>query len=202
MDNPLWGAPRIHGELLKLGFEVTQSGLAKYMIKRPRPPSQRWRAFLSNHGVPTSPPWTSLLQRLASAYSMPSSSSGWRTLFGLTHSKSDRKMDCTADHGGIPLGLAPSYLIRDRDQIYGAAVTRRMGAMGIRDKPWLWAKDTYVGDPEKYARYYNESRDSSLSGQGCACPSADWEPRCHHLTAGSRWTSPPIWSNSDFRYTQ
>ena len=51
MDNPLWGAPRIHGELLKLDFEVTQSGLAKYMIKRPRPPSQRWRAFLSNHGA-------------------------------------------------------------------------------------------------------------------------------------------------------
>jgi hypothetical protein len=50
VDNPLWGAPRIHGELLKLGFEVAQSSVAKYMVKRPRPPSQRWRTFLNNHG--------------------------------------------------------------------------------------------------------------------------------------------------------
>jgi hypothetical protein len=47
VDNPLWGAPRIHGELLKLGFGVAQSSVAKYMVKRPRPPSQRWRTFLS-----------------------------------------------------------------------------------------------------------------------------------------------------------
>ena len=49
MENPLWGAPRIHGELLKLGFEVAQSSVAKYMVKRRRPPSQGWRAFLHNH---------------------------------------------------------------------------------------------------------------------------------------------------------
>ena len=42
-DNPLWGAPRIHGELLKLGFEVAQSSVAKYMVKRCGPPSQGWR---------------------------------------------------------------------------------------------------------------------------------------------------------------
>ena len=49
MDNPLWGAPRIHGELLKLGFEVAQSTVAKYMVKRCGPPSQGWRTFLRNH---------------------------------------------------------------------------------------------------------------------------------------------------------
>ena len=49
LDNPLWGAPRIHGELLKLGFEVAQSTVAKYMIKRFGPPSQRWLTFLHNH---------------------------------------------------------------------------------------------------------------------------------------------------------
>ncbi|HWI68153.1 MAG TPA: hypothetical protein VNS88_07210, partial [Nitrospiraceae bacterium] len=49
VDNPLWGAPRIHGELLKLGFEVAQSSVAKYMVKRCRPPSPRWRTFLRNH---------------------------------------------------------------------------------------------------------------------------------------------------------
>jgi len=47
--NTLWGAPRIHGELLKLGFEVAQSTVAKYMVKRRRPPSQTWRTFLRNH---------------------------------------------------------------------------------------------------------------------------------------------------------
>jgi len=49
IDNPLWGAPRIHGELLKLGFEVAQSSVAKYMVKRHGPPSQGWRTFLRNH---------------------------------------------------------------------------------------------------------------------------------------------------------
>jgi len=49
VENPLWGAPRIHGELLKLGFEVAQSSVAKYMVKRRGPPSQEWRTFLRNH---------------------------------------------------------------------------------------------------------------------------------------------------------
>jgi hypothetical protein len=49
MENPLWGAPRIHGELLKLGFEIAQSSIAKYMVKRRGPPSQGWRTFLRNH---------------------------------------------------------------------------------------------------------------------------------------------------------
>jgi hypothetical protein len=50
IENPLWGAPRIHGELLKLGFEVAQSSVAKYLVKRRLPPSQGWRTFLRNHG--------------------------------------------------------------------------------------------------------------------------------------------------------
>jgi hypothetical protein len=49
VENPLWGAPHIHGELLKLGFEVAQSSVAKYMVKRRGPPSQGWRTFLCNH---------------------------------------------------------------------------------------------------------------------------------------------------------
>jgi len=47
--NPLWGAPRIHGELLKLGMDVGQTTVAKYMAKRRRPPSQGWRTFVHNH---------------------------------------------------------------------------------------------------------------------------------------------------------
>ncbi len=48
--NPLWGAPRIHGELQKLGIEVSEATVSKYMIKRRGPPSQTWRTFLENHG--------------------------------------------------------------------------------------------------------------------------------------------------------
>jgi hypothetical protein len=49
VENPLWGAPRIHGELLNLGFEVAQSSVAKYMVKRRGSPSRGWRTFLRNH---------------------------------------------------------------------------------------------------------------------------------------------------------
>jgi len=49
VENPLWGAPRIHGELLKLGFEVAQSSVAKYVVRRRGPPNQGWRTFLHNH---------------------------------------------------------------------------------------------------------------------------------------------------------
>ena len=76
VDNPLWGAPRIHGELLKLGFEVAQSSVAKYMVKRRGPPSPGWRAFITMR--PTSPPWICSLPRpLASTCSTSSSSSDW-----------------------------------------------------------------------------------------------------------------------------
>ncbi|MDZ7840484.1 MAG: hypothetical protein U5R46_06635 [Gammaproteobacteria bacterium] len=51
--NPLWGAPRIHGELLKLGIEISETTVAKYMIKRRGPPSQAWRTFLDNHAMTT-----------------------------------------------------------------------------------------------------------------------------------------------------
>jgi hypothetical protein len=49
LENHLWGAPRIHGELLKLGIDVSQATVAKYMVRNRRPPSQNWRTFLRNH---------------------------------------------------------------------------------------------------------------------------------------------------------
>ena len=52
IENPLWGAPRIHGELLKLGFELAQSSVAKYMVKRCGPPTQGWHTFLRNRAGP------------------------------------------------------------------------------------------------------------------------------------------------------
>ena len=85
VDNPLWGAPRIHGELLKLGFEIAQSSVAKYMVKRRGPPSQRWRTFLSNH-APDIAAMDLFVVPTIGTCSTPSSSSGWRagTLSGST----------------------------------------------------------------------------------------------------------------------
>src|SRR5271166_7162278 len=48
-ENPLWGAPRIHGELLKLGIDIGETSVSKYMLRSRKPPSQTWRAFLENH---------------------------------------------------------------------------------------------------------------------------------------------------------
>ncbi len=72
-ENPFWGAPRIHGELLKLGIGISQAAVSKYMIRHPKPPSQTWRTFLRNHtcylaGV------DSVLQALISSSCRPSRS--------------------------------------------------------------------------------------------------------------------------------
>ena len=128
LENPLWGAPRIHGELLKLGFEVAQSSVAKYMVKRRGPPSQGWRTFVTTRR--TLPPWTcSLFQRSVSTCSMPSSSSG-------TPAETSS-------------GKAPHYLIRDRDRIYGSVVTRRLRSIGMRDKPTASASPWQNGVAER-----------------------------------------------------
>ena len=52
-ENPLWGAPRIHSELLKLGIKISQASVAKYMVRNPKPPSQTWRTFLDKSHIPT-----------------------------------------------------------------------------------------------------------------------------------------------------
>ena len=93
IENPLWGAPRIHGELLKLGFEVAQSSVARYMVKRRGPPARVGEP--SYVTTPRrSPPWTcSLLRRSVSTCSMLLSSSGWtaETLSGSTSQQTRRQ---------------------------------------------------------------------------------------------------------------
>src|SRR3979409_2547351 len=136
--NPLWGAPRIHGELLKLGIDVGQTTVAKYMARRRRPPSQGWRTFLCNHA-----------DGIASMdlFLVPTISFG--LLYGfliLQHTRRKLLWLGVAAHPSaewIALQLteaygwqqAPRYIIRDRDRAYGHAVLRRLRAMGIRDRP-------------------------------------------------------------------
>src|ERR1700716_4016467 len=137
-ENFLWGAPRIHGELLKLGFELAQSSVAKYMIKRRGPPSQEWRTFLRNHAPDIA---------AMDLFVVPTI--GLKMLYGFVIVRLDRRdlvwinvtTHPTAEWvarqitEAFPWEMAPRYMIRDRDRIYGIVVTRRLRAMGIRDKP-------------------------------------------------------------------
>src|SRR6201981_2999512 len=138
VDNPLWGAPRIHGELLKLGFEVAQSSVAKYMIKRHGPPSQPWRTFLGNHAPD-----------IAAMDLFVAPTIGFNLLYGFIVIRLARRRlvwvavttNPTAEwiarqiSEAFPWNEAPRYLIRDRDRVYDTMVTRRVRAMGIRDEP-------------------------------------------------------------------
>jgi len=138
IDNPLWGAPRIHGELLKLGFEVAQTSVAKYMVKRHGPPSPGWRTFLRNHAPD-----------IAAMDLFVAPTIGFNLLYGFILVRLARRRlvwvavtpNPTAEwiarqiSEAFPWNEAPRYLIRDRDGVYGTTATRRMRAMGIRDKP-------------------------------------------------------------------
>lgn len=137
-ENPLWGAPRIHGELLKLGFEVAQSTVSKYMAKRRGPPSQGWRTFLRNHAdaiaaidlcvVPTL-----TFERL---FAFVVLGHGRRQLlwFAVTRNPTAEWLAQQIVEA-FPWDTAPAYLLRDNDAAYGRVLTRRLRAMGIRDRP-------------------------------------------------------------------
>jgi hypothetical protein len=138
VENSLWGAPRIHGELLKLGFAVAQSSVAKYMVKRRGAPSQGWRTFQRNQ-----------TQDIAAMDLFVVPTIGFKLLYTFVIIRLDRRdlvwINVTANPTAewvarqiteaFPWDEAPDYLIRDRDRIYGSVVTRRLRAMGIRDKP-------------------------------------------------------------------
>jgi hypothetical protein len=136
--NPLWGAPRIHGELLKLGIDVGQTTVAKYMARRRRGPSQGWRTFLHNHadGIAA-----------MDLFVVPTLS--FRLLYGLLVLQHSRRRilwlgttaNPTAEWIARQLTEAcgwedpPRYIIRDRDCVYGEVFVRRLRAMGICDRP-------------------------------------------------------------------
>jgi transposase InsO family protein len=137
-ENPPWGAPRIHGELLMLGIEVAESTVARYMTRRQGPPSQSWKTFLRNHAAGI----TSLDLFVVRTIS-------FKLLYGpviLRHAR--RRLvsirvtnNPTAEWiagqvtDAFPWEEAPRHLIRDRDGVFGPVYTRRIRAMGIRDHP-------------------------------------------------------------------
>lgn len=137
-ENPLWGAPRTHGELLKLGFDVAQLTVAKHMIRRRGPSSQGWRTFLQNHA-----PDITAIDLLA----VPTID--FSLLYGLVIVGLARRhliwINVTANptaewiarqmSEAFPWDQAPKHLIRDRDGVYGNAFVERLYAIGIRDHP-------------------------------------------------------------------
>ena len=142
--NPLWGAPRIHGEQLKLGLTVSQATVLKYMVRPRRPPSQAWRTFLKNHAK-------DLIA--LDFFTVPTAT--FRVLFVLVVLSHDRRRlvhfnvteHPTADWTGRQLieacGLEePRHLIRDRDQVYGERFSRQAKTLDIREvviaprSPW------------------------------------------------------------------
>jgi putative transposase len=132
--NPLWGAPRIHGELLKLGFNLSQTTVAKYMVRQRKPPSQTWRTFLNNH-----------VRELVAVDFFTVPTVGFRVLFVFVVLAHDRRRLIhfnVTDHPtaewtarqivqAFPWDTAPRYLIRDRDGIYSKDFRQQLQQMEI-----------------------------------------------------------------------
>jgi hypothetical protein len=137
-ENPLWGAPRIHGELLKLGYKIAESTVSKYMVRRQGPPSQTWQTFLRNHAnaiaaidlcvVPTLS-----FERL---FAFIVVGHGRRQLlwFAVTRHPTAQWLAQQIVEA-FPWNTAPTYLVRDNDGAYGRAFLTRIRTMGIRDRP-------------------------------------------------------------------
>jgi len=144
-NNPLWGAPRVHGELLKLGIDVSQATVAKYMVRHAKPPSQTWRTFLENH-----------YKELVSIdfFTVPTVS--FRVLYVFLILAHDRRkvlhFNITAHPNAewvcqqiiqaFPYDISPQYVLRDRDAIFGGLVQWQLREMGIKEvlgaprSPW------------------------------------------------------------------
>jgi transposase InsO family protein len=138
-------APRIHGELLKLGIEVSQGTVAKYMVRRRGAPSQNWRTFLRNHA-----------EGIAAIDMFVVASASFRLLYVMVILAHDRRKfvrTAVTEHPtaawlsrqvteAFPWDAAPRYLLRDRDASYGSYFRSRVEAMGITEtitaprSPW------------------------------------------------------------------
>ena len=132
--NPLWGAPRVHGELAKLGISISQAAVSKYMVRHRTPPSHTWRSFLDNHA-----------KDLVSLdfFTLPTAT--FKVLFVFIVLRHDRRRivhfnvtehpsaEWTAQQmvDAFPWDTAPRYLVRDRDQTYGAYFDTRVDGLGM-----------------------------------------------------------------------
>ena len=158
--NPLWGAPRIVGELSKIGIVVAKSTVEKYMIRSRKPPSPTWRAFLKNHigsivaidffVVPT------VRNQILFVFLVLAHERRRILHFNVT---SNPTAEWTAQQvvEAFPWELSAKYLLRDRDKIYGDAFRKRVRNMGLREvliaprSPWQnpFVREDDRHDPER-----------------------------------------------------
>ncbi|HKE29710.1 MAG TPA: integrase core domain-containing protein [Bryobacteraceae bacterium] len=136
-DNPLWGAPRIHGELFKLGIDIGETSVSKYMVRRAKPPSQTWRTFLENHlrsvvsidffTVPT------VRFQILSVFLVLAHDRRRILHFGIT---AHPTAEWTAQQlrEAFPWDSAPRFLLRDRDRIFGSDLTKQVEELGIEEQ--------------------------------------------------------------------
>ena len=143
--NPLWGAPRIHGELQKVGVTISQATVSKYLVRRRRPPSQTWRTFLANHVgtlvsvdffmVPT------VLFKVVFVFVVLAHERRRVVHVNVTDAPTAQ---WTAQQlvEAFPWDPAPRYLLRDRDAVYGAVFSSRVRSLGMQEvkiaprSPW------------------------------------------------------------------
>ena len=144
-ENPGWGAPRIHGELLKLGIDIGETSVSKYLVRSRKPPSQTWRTFLENH-----------LRNLVSVDFFTVPTIRFEILYVFLVLAHERRRivhfavtahptaEWTAHQlrEAFPWDSAPQYLLRDRDRIFGHEFVEQVKAMGIEQvlgaprSPW------------------------------------------------------------------
>jgi transposase InsO family protein len=199
LENPLWGATKIHGELLKLGIEVAQSTVSIYMVPRRDRPLQTWKTFLCNH-----------VEGIASIDLFVVPTIAFEQLFAFLVLAHRRRQllwiavtrNPTAEWlarqitEAFPWDSAPKYLVRDNDRAFGAAFKARVRAMGIRDRPTSFRSPWQNGYVERligsirhefldhlmvfnaehlrrilaeYATYYNEVRTHVSLGKDTPC---------------------------------
>ena len=206
--NPLWGAPRIHGELLKLGFTVSQSTVAKYLGRRDGSLSQTWRTFLSNH-----------VSQLASIAFFTVPTATFHVLFVFVVLSHDRRrivhLNVTAHptpawtaqqlREAWPWDTAPRFVIRDRDGIYGPELHDVTHAMDVEEvptaprSPWqnpfvervigslrrecldhiiVWNERSLLRSLKQYQAYYHEWRPYLSLDKDAPVPRAVQPPTC------------------------
>ena len=232
IENPLWGAPRIHGELLKLGFEVAQSSVAKYMVKRLGPPNQGWRTFLRNHAPDIA---------AVDLFVVPTI--GFDLLYAFVIVRLDRRdlvwinvtTNPTAEWiacqltEAFPWHEAPQYLIRDRDRIlwhcchspivrhghpgqaYSTGFTLaewlcrtadRIDPARVRGPFHRLERGPFAPHPASLRSLLQRQQDASLIGQRCAGLAPGSAGRINKFIPNPWRASSPICSDLGFRYTQ
>jgi putative transposase len=144
-ENPLWGAPRIHSELLKLGIDIGETSVSKYLVRHRKPPSQTWRTFLDNHvkSIVSVDFFTVPTIRFQILYVFLVLAHERRRIlhFAVT---AHPTAEWTAHQlrEAFPWDTAPRYLLRDRDRIFGPEFVEQVKAMGIKQvlsaprSPW------------------------------------------------------------------